>query len=55
VIVLTVHSDEEARRKAAEAGVDAFVLKGVPISVLVEALGEAKEDSHGTYNQGKED
>lgn len=55
VIVLTVHDDEEARRKAAEAGVDAFVVKGAPISVLVEALGENKEDSHGTCSQGKEE
>jgi DNA-binding NarL/FixJ family response regulator len=54
VIALTIHGDEIARRRAAEAGVDAFIVKGAPISALIEALGEDKEDSHGAYNRSKE-
>jgi DNA-binding NarL/FixJ family response regulator len=54
IIALTIHGDETARRQAAKAGFDAFIVKGAPISALVEALGEDKEDSHGTYNQVKE-
>lgn len=54
VIALTIHDDETVRRRAADSGVDAFVVKGTPIAVLVEALGENKESSHGTHNQTKE-
>lgn len=55
VIALTVHGDEAARHKAKESGVDAFVIKGAPISSLIQALSQGKEDSHGTYHQVKED
>jgi DNA-binding NarL/FixJ family response regulator len=48
VVALTIHSDEIARQRAAEAGVDVFVLKGAPISELLEALDLHEEDSHGT-------
>lgn len=54
VVALTIHGEESPRRRAAESGVDAFVVKGAPISALIEALEKAKEDSHGTYNQSKE-
>jgi DNA-binding NarL/FixJ family response regulator len=54
VIALTVHGDEDSRRKAAAAGVDAFVVKGAPISAVIRALGQ-EEDSHGTYNQSEAD
>jgi DNA-binding NarL/FixJ family response regulator len=40
VIALTIHGDEIARRRAAEAGFDAFIVKGAPISALIEALGK---------------
>jgi DNA-binding NarL/FixJ family response regulator len=53
VIALTIYGDEIARQRAAEAGVDAFVVKGAPISALIKALGEDKEDSHGRHNQSK--
>ncbi|HSR29201.1 MAG TPA: response regulator transcription factor [Anaerolineae bacterium] len=38
VVALTVHGDETARRKASESGVDAFVVKGAPLSILVQVL-----------------
>jgi DNA-binding NarL/FixJ family response regulator len=53
VIVLTICGDEIARQRAAEAGVDAFVVKGVPISALIKAFGEDNEDSHGSHNEGE--
>jgi two-component system, NarL family, response regulator LiaR len=53
VIALTIHGDENARCRAAEAGCDAFIVKGAPISALIEALGQ--EDSHGRCNQSQED
>ena len=48
VIALTIYGDEIARQRAAEAGVDVFVLSGAPISELLEALDFHEEDSHGT-------
>jgi two-component system response regulator DesR len=53
VIALTICGDEIARQRAAEAGVDAFVVKGVPISALIKAFGEDNEDSHGSHNEGE--
>jgi two-component system response regulator DesR len=50
VVALTIHGDETARRRAADSGVDAFVVKGAPISTLVEALGGMMEESHATDN-----
>jgi DNA-binding NarL/FixJ family response regulator len=38
VVALTIHDDPEVRRRAAEAGADAFVVKGAPIALIVEAL-----------------
>jgi DNA-binding NarL/FixJ family response regulator len=38
VIVLTIHSDDHTRQKAALAGVDAFIEKGSPISELLQAI-----------------
>ena len=54
VVALTIYGDETARRRAAEAGFDAFIVKGAPISALIEALGKDMEDSHGRYNQSEE-
>ncbi len=54
VIALTIHGDEAARRRAADSGVDAFVVKGAPIAALVEALSVVKEECHGTYDQPQE-
>ncbi len=50
VVALTIHGDEVARRRAAEAGVDAFVVKGAPIAALIEALGANEEHCHGTHD-----
>ncbi len=50
VIALTIHGDDTARRRAAEAGFDAFIVKGAPISALIEALGQNEEDSHARDN-----
>lgn len=43
IIALTVHSYESARRKAIRAGVDDFVVKGVPLESLVRAISKPKE------------
>lgn len=53
VIALTIHGDETARRRAAEAGFDAFIVKGAPIAALIETLGKNEEDSHGRHNQNQ--
>lgn len=38
VVALTVHGDEAARRNAASAGIDDFVVKGAPLEALMRAL-----------------
>ena len=38
VVVLTIHEDEEERRMAGLAGVDAFVTKGAPIEELLAGI-----------------
>ncbi len=38
VIALTVHDGEAERQRATHAGVDAFVVKGAPVHVLIQAL-----------------
>ena len=38
VIALTVHDGEAERQRAAQAGVDAFIVKGVPVEILVQAI-----------------
>ena len=43
VVALTVHGYEEARQRALQAGVDAFIVKGEPIESLVQAILERKE------------
>ncbi|PWB62606.1 MAG: hypothetical protein C3F14_09695 [Deltaproteobacteria bacterium] len=42
VIALTIHGDETVQQKAAQAGVDDFVVKGAPITSLIQAM--AKEE-----------
>ena len=54
VVALTIHSDETTRQRTAEAGFDAFVVKGAPIAALIAALFTHEEDSHGRHNQTKE-
>jgi DNA-binding NarL/FixJ family response regulator len=43
VVVLTIHGDPKARQKAAEAGVDAFIVKGTPVETLVKVITKSKE------------
>ncbi|HSJ55899.1 MAG TPA: response regulator transcription factor [Anaerolineae bacterium] len=43
VIALTVHGYEAARQKAMQAGVDLFLVKGVPVETVVQAIFERSE------------
>jgi DNA-binding NarL/FixJ family response regulator len=44
IVALTIHDDEQSRGAALRAGVDAFVLKGVPLDELLRALSpESRE------------
>lgn len=43
VIALTIHGYEEARQRAFQAGVDAFIVKGEPVEYLIKAILEKKE------------
>jgi len=38
VVALTIHDDEAAHRRASQAGIDAFIVKGVSLEVLLEAI-----------------
>ena len=40
VIALTVHDGEAERQRAAQAGVDVFLVKGAPVEALVSAILE---------------
>ena len=46
VIALTVHSYEAAREKAAQAGVDAFVVKGAAVEILIHLIEKGENDGH---------
>ena len=48
VIALTVHGYESARRKAIEAGVDDFVVKGVSLETLVKVISRPGREDHDT-------
>lgn len=43
VIALTVHDSEDARQRAVLAGVDAFIVKGAPVEVLLNAILDKRE------------
>ena len=38
IVALTVHAGEEERRRASQAGIDAFVIKGVSLQGLLQAI-----------------
>jgi DNA-binding NarL/FixJ family response regulator len=38
ILVLSVHSSPETRQKAAEAGADAFIEKGSPVSEIIQQI-----------------
>jgi len=43
VVALTVHGYEAARQKASQAGVDVFLVKGVSVETLVQAISRREE------------
>lgn len=43
VVALTVHGYEAARQKAVQSGVDVFLVKGVSVETLVQAISERRE------------
>jgi DNA-binding NarL/FixJ family response regulator len=43
VIALTIHDGGAERQRAAQAGVDAFVVKGAPLETLLQAIQEREE------------
>lgn len=43
VVALTVHDYESARTRAYRSGVDAFLVKGVPVESIVQSISEQKE------------
>jgi len=43
VVALTVHGYEAARQKASQSGVDVFLVKGVSVESLVQAISERRE------------
>ncbi len=51
VVALTVHSYETARQKADQAGVDAFIVKGVPIETLLQAISKGANHEHKEYSK----
>lgn len=42
VIVLSIHDDPDARRKAMQAGADAFLEKDTPLEMLLQAVRNVK-------------
>ncbi len=46
VIALTVHGYEAARKKAIQAGVDAFVVKGAPVETIIQMIEKGENDGH---------
>ena len=43
VVALTVHGYDAARQKASQSGVDVFLVKGVSVETLVQAISEGRE------------
>jgi DNA-binding NarL/FixJ family response regulator len=43
IVALTVHGYDEARVKAHQSGVDAFIVKGVSVESIVQAILNKKE------------
>jgi DNA-binding NarL/FixJ family response regulator len=41
VIALTIHGEETEQKKALDAGMDAFVIKGAPMEMLMKAICSA--------------
>jgi DNA-binding NarL/FixJ family response regulator len=43
VIALTVHDGDAERQRAAQAGVDGFIVKGAPLETMLQAIQEREE------------
>jgi DNA-binding NarL/FixJ family response regulator len=43
VVALTVHGYEAARQEASQSGVDVFLVKGVSVETLVQAISDRRE------------
>lgn len=43
IVALTIHGYDEARKKAHQFGVDAFLVKGAPIQEIVRTILDKKE------------
>ena len=50
VVALTVHGYETARQKASQSGVDVFLVKGVSVETLVQAISARPSDPKGLGN-----
>ena len=50
VVALTVHGYEAARQKASQSGVDVFLVKGVSVETLVQAISARPPDPKGFPN-----
>jgi two-component system, NarL family, response regulator LiaR len=46
VIALTVHAYEAARKKAAQAGIDAFIVKGAAVETIIDMIEKGEDDEH---------
>ena len=46
VIALTVHGYEAARKKATQAGIDAFIVKGAPVETIFQMIEKGENDGH---------
>ena len=46
VIALTVHGYEAARKKASQAGIDAFIVKGAPVETIFQMIEKGENDGH---------
>ena len=44
VIALTVHGYEAARKKASQAGIDAFIVKGAPVETIFQMIEKGEND-----------
>src|SRR4030042_5602403 len=42
VVALTIHGDSASRQKAAQAGADTFIEKGIPLSELVQIIERSR-------------
>ena len=42
VVALTIHGDNASRQKAAQAGADAFIEKGIPLGELVQVIERSR-------------